>query len=263
MKNLPYILVMLAGLFFVSGCADDGSINIFSIEDDIELGQQLRDQVLASKDEFTIVPRSQNPSAYNYLESIIQDILNSGEVKYAEEFDWEVYLVKDDSTLNAFAAPGGYIFVYTGLIKYLDKKDAFAGVMGHEMGHADRRHSTKQLTKQYGVATMLDILLGSDDNTIKDVLGSLMALKFSRTDETDADTQAVIYLCESDYAANGVAYFFEKLEAEGVSSPPQFLSTHPSPENRIENIYKQVEDRGCDTTDSKTEAEWKAFQASI
>lgn len=250
-------------IFAISSCSEDGGINIFSVQDDIELGMQLRDQVLASPDEYNVVPRASNLSAYNYLEGIVQDILNSGKVKYADDFDWEIYLIKDDSTLNAFAAPGGYIFVYSGIIKYLDNKDAFVGVMGHEMGHADRRHSTNQLTKQYGVATLLDILLGSDDNAVKNVLGSLLALKFSRSDETDADRQAVIYLCESDYAADGVAYFFEKLEAEGAGSPPEFLSTHPSPENRIENIHKEAEDRGCDTTISDTEAEWKAFQQSI
>lgn len=263
MKYVQYILIMsLSSLFLFTSCTDDGKINIFTVQDDIELGQQLRDEVLSSPD-YNIMSRSQNREAYNYLEGIVQDILNSGEVNHVDDFDWEIHLVKDDSTLNAFAAPGGYIFVYTGIIKYLDSKDAFVGVMGHEMGHADKRHSTTQLTKQYGVATLLDVLLGGDDSLVKDILGSLVSLKFSRSDETEADKQSVIYLCNSEYAANGVAMFFEKMEAAGAAEPPEFLSTHPSHAHRIEDIYEEVEERNCNTIESDSAQEWQHFQSIL
>lgn len=257
-------MVGLTTAFTLSGCKEGENINIFTIEDDIMLGQQLRDEILSSPEEYNVIDRADNVTAYNYLDGIVQDILNSEKVKYAEEFAWDAYLIKDDSTLNAFCAPGGYIFVYTGLIKYLDEKDSFVGVMGHEMAHADLRHSTEQLTKRYGVATLLDLILGEENNELlKNVLGTLVALKFSRADESEADKQSVIYLCNTQYAANGTAQFFIKLQSMGTSSPPVFLSTHPSPENRIEAINMEVEERGCDTTYNSSDVEWQNFQESL
>jgi predicted Zn-dependent protease len=258
-------LALLLALTLTLSACDDGDINLFSIQDDIALGAQLRDEVLANPQEYPILPRSQYPQAYNYLEDIRDDILASGQVRYADEFPWEVYLIDDPGTLNAFAAPGGYIFVYTGLIRFLDEKDDFVGVMGHEMAHADRRHSTDQLTKAYGISILLEVLLGNQANTqIADILASLVSLQFSRQDETEADTYSVIYLCGTEYAANGAASFFQKLTDQMGSTPvPEFLSTHPNPDNRVENINTQADERGCDTTFDSSESEWEAFQRSL
>jgi predicted Zn-dependent protease len=256
-------LLLSAIVLFSLSCQDDEGFNLFTVEDDVMLGQQLRDEVLANPDQFPILDENQYPDAYAYVRAIRDDILASGEVKYADEFAWEVRIVEDDSTLNAFAAPGGFIFVYTGLIKFLDEKDDFVGVMGHEMAHADRRHSTQQLTQAYGVSVLLGVLLGEDQGLVGDILGSLLSLKFSRDDETEADTYSVIYLCETEYAANGAASFFEKLINAGTATPPEFLSTHPNPDNRVENINMQAVDRGCDTAFDSDEMEWSDFQNSL
>lgn len=263
--GLLALTLLLTSVSF-SGCGDDnrgGGINIFSVQDDIQLGRDLRDEILANPQEYPVLEESQHPDAYAYIRDIVNDILASGEVKYAQEFDWEVRLIDDPETLNAFAAPGGYIFVYTGLIKFLDEKDDFVGVMGHEMAHADLRHSTQQLTQQYGVSTLLSLILGQDQELLQNVLGSLLSLRFSRADETQADEFSVIYLCETEYAANGAASFFEKLLALGTGNPPEFLSTHPSPENRVEDINMEAEDRNCDTTFDSDAQEWAAFQNSL
>lgn len=263
--SLFALLLFVTAIGF-SGCGDDdrgGGINIFSVEDDIQLGRDLRDEILANPQEYPILKEAQHPDAYAYLRNIVDDLLASGEVKYAEEFAWEVRIIDDAEVLNAFAAPGGYIFVYTGLIKFLDEKDDFVGVMGHEIAHADLRHSTQQLTQQYGVSTLLSLILGQDQELLENVLGSLLGLKFSRDDESQADVFSVIYLCETEYAANGAASFFEKLLAQGTANPPAFLSTHPSPENRVEDINMEAEDRNCDTTFDSDAQEWAAFQNSL
>ena len=268
MKRFAMLLIMVSIVLLSNACKDDegggGGINLFTVQDDIELGQQLRDEVLSNPQEFPILEEAQYPDAYAYVRDIVNDILASGEVKYADEFDWEVRIINDPQTLNAFAAPGGYIFVYTGLIKFLDEKDDFVGVMGHEMAHADRRHSTQQLTQQYGVATLLGFLLGENQELISDILGSLLSLRFSRGDETEADRYSVIYLCETEYAANGAASFFQKLIDEGsAGGVPEFLSTHPSPDNRVEDINMEASDRNCDTTFDSDQQEWMDFQNSL
>src|SRR5690606_37791799 len=100
------------------------------------------------------------PEAYDEIERIGFAVLDSGAVDLRDEFDWEFHLIDDDDTLNAFCAPGGYVWVYTGLIKYVDSEDTLAGVLGHEIGHADNRHTTEQLTEVYGVQVLLEVALG-------------------------------------------------------------------------------------------------------
>ncbi len=247
-----------------SGCGGDGGgVNIFSVEDDKMLGMQLRDEILSNPQEYPVLDEGQYASSYSYLNEIVDDILTSEDIRYKEEFAWETYIIDNDTVLNAFAAPGGYMFVYTGLIKYLDAKDDFAGVMGHEMAHADRRHSTQQLTQQYGVAVLLELLLGNDQNLLRDVLGALVTLKFSRDDEAEADEYSVIYLCDTQYAANGAAGFFEQLLNMGVATPPQFLSTHPNPGNRVADINAVADSRGCDTAYDSNDQEWEGFQNGL
>lgn len=258
------VLTLFISLFFCVSCSKDGSINIFSVEDDVQLGMQLRDEILSNPQEYPVLERSKFPQAYAYVEGIVKDILASDAINYREEFAWEVYIIDDDETLNAFAAPGGYIFVYTGLIKFLDRKDDLVGVLGHEMAHADHRHSTDQLTKTYGIVFLLDVLVGgTDQSTLANILASLVTLKFSRSAEEEADKYSVIYLCDTEYASNSAASFFQKLINVGASSPPEFLSTHPSPDNRVEQINAEAAERGCSTEFNSSQSEWQAFQASL
>ncbi|MBK7872630.1 MAG: M48 family metalloprotease [Saprospiraceae bacterium] len=261
--NLRTLILLFTLSLFAFSCSKEGGFNIFSIEDDVQLGMQLKNEVLGNPQEYPLLDRSQYPAAYAFVEDIVNDILASGQITYQEEFAWEVYLIDDGETLNAFAAPGGYIFVYTGLIKFLDMKDDLVGVLGHEMAHADQRHSTEQLSQVYGISFLLDLLLGDNQSILTDVLATLVTLKFSRDDESEADEYSVIYLCETEYAANSAASFFQKLIEQGAASPPQFLSTHPNPDNRIENINMLALERGCDTSFDSSQSAWENFQKSL
>jgi len=131
--------------------------------------------------------------------------------------------------------------------------------MGHELAHADRRHSVNQMIKSYGVQTLLNIALGSDSQ-LGTIASGLASLKFSRSDESDADAWSVEYLCGSEYEANGAAGFFQKLEDSGQSSgTPVFLSTHPSPANRIVDINTKADEMNCSLNGEK--ASWSRIQA--
>jgi predicted Zn-dependent protease len=143
--------------------------------------------------------------------------------------------------MNAFAVPGGKMYFYTGLIKYLDNAADLAGVMAHEMAHIDRRHSTEQMTKQYGFSFLLSVLLGDDKSQFEqiasDLAVGLASLQFSRKHEYEADEYAIRFTADTDYHPKGIAGFFEKLQADGHTAQTfEFLSTHPSDQNRIDNI---------------------------
>lgn len=250
-QRLAYFVLYLAGFAAFYTAFSCAGINLFSVEDDKNLGEQVDAEIEANPSDYPILDENDYPEAYAYLRDIRDEILASGEVAHVDDFVWEVHIIHDDSVLNAFATPGGYLYFYTGLIKFLDIEDHFAGVAGHEIAHAAERHSTEALTEIYGVDLLLSAALGNDLEIVQDIATGLSALAFSRDNESEADEKSVIYLSNTRYACDGAAGFFEKLIAEGVSGgPPEFLSTHPNPDNRIEAIEAKAAELGCDTTPS-------------
>ena len=200
-----------------------------------------------------ILSEASYPEAYAMLEQMKKEILNSGKVKYKAEFEWQLKIINED-VLNAFCAPGGYIYVYTGLMKYLDAADDLAGVIGHEIAHADKRHSTTQMTKTHGIGVLTSIALGeASQSTVAQMGQNLINLKFGRGDETESDKSSVEYLCNSSFKPDGAAAFFEKLNTQGAGSKtPEFLSTHPNPERRVEAIKEYATSLGCNMNKKST-----------
>ena len=244
-------LVVMLGMLSLASCdKNDNVILLFSVEDDKALGKQVRDEIY-NDPSYSILSRNDYPQAYAYLDGMVDEILSSGEVAYKDEFEWEVTII-DDDVLNAFCTPGGYIFVYTGLIKYLSNGDALEGVLGHEVGHADLRHTSRTLQKQYGIQLLLSIALGENSSQLEtlagQLAGQLAGLQFSREYETESDRKSVEYLAQTQYACDGAKIFFQQLENSGQAGvTPEFLSTHPNPSNRIENIEDKASELGCDT----------------
>lgn len=267
-KFLPKFLfiLLLSSALFISGCdKNDNFVPLFSPQDDVALGKQVSEEI-NNDPQFNLLPRSGNEEAYAYLDNMVNQILNSGEVAYREEFAWDVTIIKDDEVLNAFATPGGYLYVYTGLIKYLETADALEGVLGHEIAHSDLRHTSRNLQKMYGVSILLSVVLGNEPTDLEkiagQIAGTVAGLRFSRDFESEADDRSVEYLAETPYACNGAAFFFERLLEENQASPPEFLSTHPSPENRVADINAKAQAEGCDT-DLAANTGYEAFKASL
>ena len=241
------------------------------VSEDAKMGAQVSSEIGSKPKEYPLLAEQGNEEVYRYVRGITSKIINSGAVEHAKDFPWVVKIINDSKTLNAFCTPGGYIYVYTGLIKYLDSEDQLAGVMGHEIAHADKRHSMRQMVQLYGVQAVLGIgaAVATKDkgqgtqetaNTIAQITGSLVGLKFSREHETEADDNSVKYLCATDYNSAGCAGFFEKLGS--ANTPPEFLSTHPSPANRVENIYAQAKAANCSGR-ATNEAQYKRIKGLL
>lgn len=261
MKFLKVISLILLFPFL----ADAQSLNdlLFSVDDEIKLGRQVANGV--EKDpKNRVLDEKKFPQAYAHLRRITNNILNSGQVRYQKEFVWQVRIIQNDTILNAFCAPGGFIYVYTGIIKFLDNEDQFAGVMAHEIAHADRRHATSNLIKMYGLNLVMQLVLGKNSGgRIAQVAGSLLNLKFSRGHETEADEYSVVYLCNTAYRSDGAAGFFEKMQRTGQGGrTPEFLSTHPNPENRVQNIKNVAKQRKCKVNPAKNTT-YQAFKNSL
>ena len=268
MNKFPLVLTaLLTTLLIATSCnslkKSGGGFNLFTVQQDIDLGKQVKIEIESNTKDYPILPEASNREAYAYIRKITNKLLNTGKVAYRNEFAWEVKIIDDDKTLNAFCTPGGYIYVYTGLIKYLDSEEQLAGVMGHEIAHAAQRHSTRQMTKIYGLQTMISVATGqADPGLLSQIALSVISLKNSRAHEEEADSYSVVYMCPTSYEADGAADFFKKLEAEGGSRTPQFLSTHPNPGNRVANITTQAKERGCGGK-STYKSEYTKFKNSL
>lgn len=268
MKNfLSKVLLLCLLTIPFTACDENNNFVLMSLEEEKNLGKQVSEEIESNTDEFKILSEADYPEAYGHMNRIVDDILNSGNVQYKSEFAWDVHIIHNDSVMNAFATPGGYIYVYTGLIKFLEKEDDLAGVMGHEIAHADLRHSARQIQRMYGIQILSDIIFGEESSQLEDiamqVAGTLAGLKFSREFETEADNNSVLYLSETDYQCNGAAAFFQKLiDNDQTPGIPQFLSTHPSPDNRVENINNEATTLGCETSPLDPDS-YEAFKQSL
>ena len=267
-SNLKKWLTITAIVGAAIGCATTG-LNLFQPSDDLSLGSNFKTEVESNKKDYPVLPRVANEASYRYLEGIKDKILASGEVPYANQFAWEVYIIESDM-VNAFCVPGGYIYFYTGIFKALRNEAELAGVMAHEMAHAALRHTTQRMTKQQGVQVISGLVLGQNTGVLggmlTDLAQGLGGLAFSRADEYQADEYAVRFMAKTDYEVEGLADFFEVLEGLSGGSgngQPAFLSTHPSPNDRKAQILKHKQTYAGSKKGQYFEQRYKNFVTSF
>lgn len=263
------ILILAIGLplaIYLTFFADEP---VFEAAQDVDLGRQTVTAIDEDPDQYPVLSREQYPEAYSHLQRITEAVLRSPEIQYRELFAYDqVAIIDDDDVLNAFCTPGGFIYVYSGLIRYLDAEDHLAGVLGHEIAHAELRHSSLRLQKEYGVRRLLEFALLTGPVGVKDVanaaiLKELTGLGYSRTQEAQADDFSVGYLADSRYACDGAAGFFEKLLTAGDNVEiPEILSDHPDSGARVREIRRKAQELRC-RTELGDQSDWRAFQASL
>jgi len=163
-------------------------------------------------------------------------------------FQFDFHVLADDQTINAFALPGGQIFITVGLLKKLKSEDQLAGVLGHEIGHVIHRHSAQQMAKSDfynglvgAVATATSDGTGMGGGQIAQYVAQIQEMKFGRNDELQSDEFGVQYMIKAGYNPNSMIKVMEILaEAGGGQQGYEFMSTHPSPENRTTKIKEHI-----------------------
>lgn len=247
-KNLSQLIVSVVALCTISVFYSCGA-NLFSVNDDVTIGKDIDIQIRADRQNYPIMEG--NDDVRSYVSGIGRNILNSSTlIKYKNIFPYKFDVIRDDSTVNAFCVPGGYIYIYTGLIKFLNSEAALAGVMAHEIAHAERRHMTQRLTSYYGVSTVLSLVLGNNPNQFAEIAANLFVglgfLANSRSDETEADDYSIKYLRTSQYYPGSIIFFFDKIREEqrkkGTTpgSLERLFATHPLPQDRIDNVFEEL-----------------------
>lgn len=220
--------------------------NVFSAQQDVEIGKEVSKQA------------EQQLAMLN--DKKVDGYLNRLGLKLASKAPGEKYPYQfkgvNDASINAFALPGGFLYVNRGTIEAADNEAQLAGVIGHEIGHVALRHGTNQMTKATAMQLPLSVLGGVvGSNSIVGLLTQVGAnfgaqsilLKYSRTAENQADIIGTQILYDNNYDPREMANFFTKLEQESKQSGGrsiQFFSSHPNPENRVASVNAEVAKMG-------------------
>lgn len=215
--------------------------NLFTKQQDIELGREYAQQV---ERQMTVVP---NKELNDYVNRVGMRLVRQGQL---DDYPYYFKVVQEDS-INAFALPGGPMYIHTGLIKAAENEAQLAGVLAHELSHVVLRHGTHQATKSQFVQLGAILVGGAAGRGLSGALAQLgvglgagsYLLSFSRSMEGEADLLGAYTMAKAGYNPIELARFFEKLEAQGGnqnSLVARFLSDHPSPGNRIQGIEDQL-----------------------
>jgi len=244
-KRFYSLLLVVTGILTLSAARKPGEplrpsgLNFFSKEQDVQLGEQAAKEV---RKQVTLV---RNQFLQEYIRRIGRRLASQPEAG-----DWPFnFTVILDPNINAFALPGGPMFVNSGTILNAENEAQIAGVMSHEMSHVILRHGTRQASKAnlLQIPVMLASALVGDGSLLGELtkLGigvgaNSILLKYSRDDESEADALGTHLMAEAGYHPIELAVFFQKLEVRGGSRPMQFLSDHPNPGNREQAIEAEV-----------------------
>ncbi len=235
-----YVYILLATIILFGGCKAIKSINLYQPDEDIKLGNQVKEQISADKANFPIL---NNSEIKNYVQEIVNRIIQSPSVKFKGEFFYKVEIINDDAVINAFCTPAGYIYVYTGLLKFVDNEATLAAILAHEVAHSECRHSTRRMSQSNMLNSLAKEYQKKNNNettkTLTNITQTLTLLNNSRDDEYEADENSFNYLKSTQWYSGGIKLFFDKIISSysaGGNRFEQLLATHPLPKDRIDKV---------------------------
>ncbi len=232
MRNIIIVAVLAA----IAGCATSplGRSQLSIVSDDkmAEIGAQSFQQI-AQK-----TPVTQNVQQSRYVTCVANAITSAIP---GNSTPWEVR-VFESKEVNAFALPGGHIGVYTGLLKVAATQDQLAAVLGHEVSHVLAHHSAERYSEQMAAnigTSVVSIVTGVDSQLLGGATG-LVLLRFSRTQESEADLLGLDLMSRAGFDPRGAVSLWQNMEKAGGGKPPELLSTHPSDARRIEQLEERL-----------------------
>lgn len=258
MKNAFYstVLAISLGAMSISGCSSTtgtGAVNVqrkqlllVSSQEVINLSAQNYQQSLREARQSRTLDT--NPAQVARLNKIAKRLIQQVNVYRpdAAQWNWEVHTIKSNE-LNAFVLPGGKIMFYTGIIDRLNlTDDEIAAIMGHEMAHALREHARETMSRQMATQTGLGVAAGllglsQGETQLAGLVSELgLSLPHSRKQESEADVIGLELMARAGYNPNAAVNLWKKMQSAGGSNVPQFLSTHPSSNNRIAKLQSLI-----------------------
>lgn len=227
---VPFLLFTLIGCGGNSKSGRAAADLLLPPSEETKLGKELSTEV---EKELKIL---KDPEVTSYVASIGKKMVKQAGKTVPTGIKFQFKVVDDPKTVNAFAMPGGFIYVYTGLLLAAKNEAEVAAVMGHEVAHVTRRHIAQRLVAMYGIQSLASIALGNNPGLVSEIVAGVAAngylLKHSRDAERDADAVGIRWITRAGYNPNAYVTFFETLAKQG-GSPPELISSHPDPGSRV------------------------------
>ncbi|MFA6569882.1 MAG: M48 family metalloprotease [Bacteroidota bacterium] len=237
-KNIYFGLLLLLISILLYSCGSF-NINVYPTSEDLRLGKDVAEQIKSHPSEYPILKHNE---VKNFIQSIVNEIIKSPELKYRGTFVYTVEVINNDSVINAFCAPGGYIYVYTGLLKFIDNEATLAGILAHEIAHAECRHATSRMTKSLGMKVLSDAIVKETKKSktaslATNLFSGLSLMNNSRDNEYEADEFSFKYLLSTKWYPGSILFFFDKIKVSADENDLKLLlSTHPMPQDRYDKI---------------------------
>ena len=247
---IAVVIALIGGLFYFCNTQENPVTGekqrvALSTEQEVALGLQAAPQMAA---EFGGL--HPDPVVQDYVERLGEQIVAASAAKGAG-YQYDFHVLRDTETVNAFALPGGQIFITAALMRNLGNEDQLAGVLGHEIGHVVGRHSAEHLAKQQltqvlvgaaGVAASSEESSGQHAAAVAAMVGQIVNMRYGREDELESDRLGVRFMSEARHDPRALKDVMRILaEASGGrGNAPEFLSTHPDPGNRVQEIEAET-----------------------
>jgi predicted Zn-dependent protease len=239
-RHLHALMILLAT--GAGACSSQTAAELLiSAEQENALGAKIKLELEKGTSSMPAIKYLQDPELRGYILGLANKVVMLGKTM-RPEFTWAVEVIDDPTQVNAFATPGGYLYVYTGLLRAADNEAEVVGVMGHEVGHELARHFARRLVQTYTLQGIIAVTLGENPNVLAELAAGLLAngylLKHSREAELEADQWGARLSSQAGYDPNGLATFFRKLEAMRGQVPSifKYLEGHPPPGDREKEI---------------------------
>jgi predicted Zn-dependent protease len=251
MKKLIALGISMLVLFSYLDCNCNSVSQLFiGNDDEIQMGNNFAGEIEADTENFPLYrdKTGHDEALIDYIDSIGSALINHmGESKNGRDtLPYRFTIIDMDTVVNAFAVPGGPIYIYTGLIKATRNEDEIAGVLAHEIGHITRRHGINRMIEAQLTGLLLDVIVGDSSalRTVLDLSTGFLFLKYSRDNEFQADSCSVEYLAKAGYNPNGMLTFLEYLRDMGGENAWKFLNvlqTHPPSQERMDSVEVLIE----------------------
>jgi len=195
---------------------DERELDEFSVKDNLVIGETIKSQIKKMPEIYPVLDEKKYQKAYTYLNALLQTLKLTSKVKHRNQFDWEVIILHDDRIKTAFTLPGGQIYIYTGLLKFLNAEHELMAVLGNEIAYADKEIISYLLKDEYGGVLLGNITLGKDIPELPEIARELPSLEFSEEMVFDADEFAIQLICPFQYDISGLKGFVQRAYSNNI-----------------------------------------------
>lgn len=222
-------------------CSDTLGALFVTEQDEAKLGSQFDAELRTKTSEYPVFQANtvRKQQFAEYVNGVFRKVLANVPSDQKPGYDFKLTIV-DKPVINAFAVPGGYVYLYTGIVDSMQSESELAGVLAHEVSHVTRHHYRDAMIQTLGINIIADAVAGGDSSALKSFVKgaftTLAALKVSRENESEADTYGTRYIGYAGWDPYGISDFFSRMPNEGIA----WLSTHPAPDSRVQDVKNLV-----------------------